>query len=540
MNNINNFTAIAHGEATPHLLSFIHSSNFSDSKKTGAFYGRYSSNKQNPKSAEDQLPACIKSAKEEDVVIMDEYCFVDRAKSGATTAYRTQFKRMMDIATSGNSPFSIIYVESTSRFGRNLKEVLVHEGALTYHGITVVFVQQNLRTDDPNFRMFLAIYALIDESYTKQLAENTRRGIVARIHQGKSPGFRVYGFSQEQQMEATDTGSAQRSTGSIYKPQPDRLGIVKEIYNIRQSLGSSCSNIARELNQRNIKAPGSVPPPAGEFWRGNHVRTILRQPLYTGILVWGRKRSRRHPDTGVKQLIPSAKEDIVTKEFPECAVITVDQWEDVQKSFPGVKAMQGVRPKHLNDKSPNLLTGISLCGSCGKSLGLIYGGRYGQYACNVHLDTNGQACKNGFRSRKIWLEESITKILTHRYTDPSFLRTTGTRLRSALADYIKKTFIEPAKMNNKVRLDTLKEERASLLLLSQAGKLKESSAIVIGHLDLEINKLQSLLSSPMLLEAPDMDKILPNSSIETSYHNLVASLSNPKTSKKAASKLVEK
>ena len=83
-----------------------------------AIYARYSTDKQDARSIDDQLRRCREFAERHDQEVVAE--FTDAAMSGAHTD-RVQLRRMLDIATATKRPpFKAVIVDDLSRLSRDL------------------------------------------------------------------------------------------------------------------------------------------------------------------------------------------------------------------------------------------------------------------------------------------------------------------------------------------------------------------------------------------------------------------------------------
>jgi site-specific DNA recombinase len=99
-----------------------------------ALYLRYSSDRQNERSPEDQEAVCRAYMERQGYVVVAVY--VDRAKSGATVHERTDFQRMLADARKGL--FAAVCAETTSRYGRDEEDRAAARKRLTFHGITIM------------------------------------------------------------------------------------------------------------------------------------------------------------------------------------------------------------------------------------------------------------------------------------------------------------------------------------------------------------------------------------------------------------------
>lgn len=89
--------------------------------KKAIIYARYSSERQTEQSIEGQLRVCYEYAKENDLVIVQEY--IDRATTG-TNDNRYYFQKML--SDSEKSDWEVVLVYALDRFGRNSTEMGVN------------------------------------------------------------------------------------------------------------------------------------------------------------------------------------------------------------------------------------------------------------------------------------------------------------------------------------------------------------------------------------------------------------------------------
>ena len=100
--------------------------------KTAVIYVRYSSGNQHIESAEAQILACEKWAKENGVKII--YIYKDLEKSGTNTKNRPEFNRM--IKDSEKGMFDIVLAHKIDRFARSQNDFFKNEIKLDNVGET--------------------------------------------------------------------------------------------------------------------------------------------------------------------------------------------------------------------------------------------------------------------------------------------------------------------------------------------------------------------------------------------------------------------
>ena len=104
------------------------------------------------------------------------------------------------------------------------------------------------------------------------------------MREAASRGFWVasrvpYGFSKVMVQD----GAKKRPT---LEPDPTTAAVLKRIFGMAEA-GRGILDITRTLNDEGIANP------TGRLWSKNGVHIILRNEVYTGTLVWGRRRQRQ-------------------------------------------------------------------------------------------------------------------------------------------------------------------------------------------------------------------------------------------------------
>ncbi|MGH9521764.1 MAG: recombinase family protein [Terriglobales bacterium] len=92
---------------------------------------------------------------------------------------------------------------------------------------------------------------------------------------------------------------------------PKQALVVRRIFE-RFAAGAGCKTIAKELNAKGYASPGSSwkrDTRRASGWMNTAVRVILRNPVYSGDIVWNRAKWKTDPDTGRRQykLLPESE-----------------------------------------------------------------------------------------------------------------------------------------------------------------------------------------------------------------------------------------
>jgi hypothetical protein len=158
--------------------------------------------------------------------------------------------------------------------------------------------------------------------------------------------------------------------------EPEEAQRVREVFTWYLSRNMGAVSISRELNAQGLK------PRKGDRWKATRVLKMLSNPLYTGVVRWG------------GETVQGMHEAIVSQETFDAAQKTMRARRD-----------NGTR----SARSPNVLTGLVRCGTCGAPMHVTYPGdsaksQYRYYVCNNRL--NHQSCGQDYIRADV-LEQSL-------------------------------------------------------------------------------------------------------------------------------------
>ena len=307
-----------------------------------AIYARCSDVKQTEKdlSIPAQLDAARAEAKRRGWEVVAEY--IDASQTGKNDD-RARFQEMLRVArTTKPAPFQRIIVWKFSRFMRNLYQSAIHKTMLRKAGVQVCSL--NEPTDDSaSGRLMEHIIESFDEYYSENLAQDTSRG----MRKNASLGFHNGG--------RTPTGYRVKRTGSVESPKgvldpdPAMAPLVQRMFRMVLE-GEGAASIRRALNKEGLFTPGGKP------WSITTVLSILRNPVYTGVLIFGKKTEHRKDGELV---------EAVRVEDSHPALISAQDFQAVQALIASRTRAQ-IHPKTL--ASNYLLSGLLHCAGCGSTL----------------------------------------------------------------------------------------------------------------------------------------------------------------------------
>ena len=326
--------------------------------KTAAAYIRVSTDDQIEYSPDSQLKALREYAKRNDMILPEEFIFIDEGISGRTTARRPAFNRMIGTAKSKPKPFDVILLWKFSRFARNREDAIVYKSMLRKQlGIEVISISENVG-DDKMSVLIEAMIEAMDEYYSINLAEEVKRGMIEKVSRGEPVSIPAFGYNIREKN---------------YVPNSETSPIVVKIF-MDFLNGCGTREIAQKLNALDIRTS------RGGLWENRTVEYILRNPVYIGKIRWNPAgRTRRDYGQDSIMLIDGHHEPIIDE----------DTFRAVNEKLDGIKALYGrSTAKQNHAREPFMLYGLVKCSNCGGTLTRSAGDgvqcyRYAHGKCNV-------------------------------------------------------------------------------------------------------------------------------------------------------------
>ena len=351
-----------------------------------ALYARVSSDRQDVDlSVAAQLRALRDYAQKNGYLIAREH--IDEAESGRI-ADRPEFRKMLDEAARPEAPFREILVWKFSRFTRKREHAVAFKSMLRRKGVRVVSITEHA-DDSPTGKLMEAIIESVDEFYSENLAQEVVRGMREAASRGFWVASRVpYGYRKLMVQD----GAKKRPT---LEPDPATAPVVERIFNMAES-GRGILDITRTLNDEGIANP------TGRLWSKNGVHIILRNPVYTGTLVWG---------TDSKDKTEPVR---VEKAFP--AIVSKAQFKRVNRKLRS-RAPRRTHPRRVG--SSYLLSGLVRCRACNRALSGqdAKSGRFAYYVCQSIMKRGKNACETPRLNARRFEELVVGKIRENILTE---------------------------------------------------------------------------------------------------------------------------
>jgi site-specific DNA recombinase len=426
-----------------------------------ATYGRYSTDRQNPLSAEDQIRKCREHAAKQNWLVLEDYVYRDEAFSG-TNDDRPGLKRLLAAALLQPRPFDVLLIDDTSRLSRNMKDTLTIVECLKFAGIRLVCVSQGIDTQNKQADLLLKFHGIIDSSYVTGLIEKTKRGMESAFLRKMHVGGRCFGYRN---VLVTDPSRADEHgvplvVGAKLAIDPEEAAIVRRIFTLYAD-GYSLTRTAKFLNAEHIRSPQ---PRDGreQSWCPSSIRVILRNDRYRGLVTWGRTRKESNPRTGRKVRRPSDPAEVRTLQMPEQRIVSDELWNQVHERIAHVKQVYGDAGRRggllrgRSATSPYLFSGLLKCGTCGARITLVAGRgknhRQAQYGCPRNASRG--TCRNTLRVGREDLERQLLAHIQEEVLRPEVIAYALDRFEQELKKALRNASADLARMREqKARIE---------------------------------------------------------------------------------------
>jgi DNA invertase Pin-like site-specific DNA recombinase len=262
-----------------------------------AIYARYSSDMQNPDSANEQVDGIryrldkglvdlIKFPKAEfKHVVLDQWVLKDEAETGKI-ADRVAYEMLLDGIRSKS--FDAVFVDDLSRLTRSLGDQIELYNLLQFYGVELYSIRDGLSSAAPNAKMQFQVKGLVNDLGNEMHAQRTKRGQEARVLKGYSTGDICYGYTSKSTRTRMSGG---REVPSHYEISinPEQARVIDMIFDLKiRGLGYAA--IAKYLNDEKIPSTDRGRKITQKVcnWNSSLVRSILTRDKYIGIWKWGK------------------------------------------------------------------------------------------------------------------------------------------------------------------------------------------------------------------------------------------------------------
>lgn len=362
-----------------------------------AIYARFSDERQNPTSAQDQIALCEEHANRQDWKVINR--LTDEAISG-TVRSRPGYQALRTLIQS--EAIDIVMAEALDRISRDQEETANLSKLCAFHNVKMFTLSEGDITE-----LHVGMSSTINAIYLKQLAEKTHRGLEARVKSGKSAGGRSYGYR-------IPVMNGVKATGDLEIVEEEAATVRQIFTDYANGLGPK--KIAARLNMEGI------PSPSGKLWKantllGNRQRGtgILNNEIYIGKRIWNRLRYVKSVDGNRRVSRLNPPEEWQTEAAPQLQIVSDELWAKVKARQGQIDQTRSARDTgdrhhlsgaHAARRPAYLLSGLLHCGKCGGRMN-IGGSRPKRYYCANAREKGPAACEGMPGIAQTKLEEMV-------------------------------------------------------------------------------------------------------------------------------------
>ena len=455
-----------------------------------ALYARYSSEGQREASIEDQYRNCERYAERQGWQIVERY--QDKGISGTKDETgRHGYAAMLKAARTKH--FDVVLVDDLSRLSRDSMKTEEVRRLFVFLGVRLIGVSDGIDTASKGHKALSGFKGLMNDIFLDDLREKTHRGLAGQALKGNNCGGRLYGYRHVPVEHPTDVDQFGRPKILAVRREIDQEQAqwVRQVFEWYAD-GRSPRDIADELNQRHVPAPGAAyrrknPSRRYGTWTATtfhgdlqHSTGMLNNPVYIGRVTWNRREWVMNPET--KRRVPRVRPEsewIVTVQ-PDLRIIPQALWDRVQERRKALALGQLTNGQVRVGRGPKfLLSGLLKCDECGANFVVA---DYYRYACGGHLNRGASVCKNDHRvSRKLVEERCLAglkdKLLTPEAVERIIQK--ATRLLAARnrerQPELERTQRQLAKVEGEIT-NIMQAIKAGILTPSTKGALEQAEA----------------------------------------------------------------
>jgi site-specific DNA recombinase len=326
--------------------------------RVAAIYARVSTERQRQEQTiASQTVALRELAEQRGLSVPDELVFEDDGFSGANLN-RPGLERLRDRAFEGC--FEVVLCHAPDRLARRYAYQVLLLEELARGGVEVVFAKEPERSGSPEDELLRQFQGMIAEYERAQIAERCRRGKLHRARAGAVSvlGHAPYGYRYVKRTEHAD---------AFFEIDQLEAPVVREIFERYVERRESITRIAKSLTAQSVPTRTGTP-----HWGSSTIWAILRNPAYTGLAAYGRRRVTGEPAKPMRLTRQrgrysgrSAYEHVGPEHWlriPVPALIGEQQYALAQELLA-----RNNRLSPRNTRKPSLLQGLLVCRECGHS-----------------------------------------------------------------------------------------------------------------------------------------------------------------------------
>lgn len=408
--------------------------------------------------------------------------YADEGITGTSTKKRTRFNQMINDAHMGK--FNMILTKEVSRFSRNILDTISYTRELKALGISVIFMNDGIKTSDPDAELRLSIMGSLAQEESRKTSARVKWGQARRMEQGVVFGRSMLGYDVK--------------NGKM-KINPEGAEIVKLIFQKYGNEKKGTSIIARELREAGYKTyTGNTK------WNNTHIIKILKNEKYVGDLV---QKKTITPDylTHAKKYNHGEEAFICIQNHHE-PIINRDLWNLVQEELARRNLHSDYGKGHSNRY---VFSGKIICGSCGchfisRQRKRKDGSSYKRWGCckaanegQKHLDSQGNkvGCDIGKMIRDELAMDMLKKSLRTIQMDKNWIiNNVVSIVMDAITACEKISFDSPEKLQSEIE-QVMEKKQNMLDAFFSKSITREDMQVMNERYDKQLDELHERLES---------------------------------------------
>jgi site-specific DNA recombinase len=295
--------------------------------------------------------------------------YIDDGISGTKAYKRIEWLKMLEDGKS--KKYDILLCKSYSRFGRNMIETLGAIKELRENGIRIIFIEDNLDSEEDSTKF--GLFSWISE----QESQNTSKRIKIVFEHFKEVGkiyncIAPYGYDYDSNIK-----------NFVINEQEAR--VVRRVFKLYLQ-GNGTNKIASILESE------GMPTKKGGIWRGNTVKNMILNEVYLGTLVQNKSQSI---DVTIKKVNHIPKNEWIKHYNNHEAIIDEETFlkannifkSNSEKAYKARFSIKGIE----RASNVSLFSNLLKCG-CGSTMGIRRKKNRKPYYNCVEYEKVGIAC----------------------------------------------------------------------------------------------------------------------------------------------------
>jgi len=374
-------------------------------------YARYSCEKQDDTSLEDQIRRCREGALRIGLITDERHIYTDAAISGLDND-RPGYRQLMSAWNSG--ALHVVLVDEFSRLSRDPLEQARLMKKLDQNARMRLVTVDGVDTKDSDWQLRLGIQGVIAQHESRRIRHRVERGMRGQLERGYMLAAPPLGYSLKRELDASGN-----RIGTHWVVDEDKAAIVREVY-ARRAAGESMHQIAAWLNAEGVPCGRPARSTRGGFWRPSRIKQLLDNTIYRGVFTLHGSTTYQ-----AKCQARGVEPDIHEYARPELRLVSDELWWKCRDKVISRSGYGGGR---------YALSGLMSCGCCGATLSLSSEvKRQSAYcsACTVAKAANGETNRLTGAIRVVGIKLMLIKAL-HHFMSESFLEAFRDSLRQLL------------------------------------------------------------------------------------------------------------